>query len=122
MLDPLLDQFRADPYVTFYAVNAAGNMITNNGTADEEGTNTATAVTWGVFPGQEIVQPTIVEHDSFLAWKDEAFALWRMWGDIYPAESASRKLIAGIAREWYLVNVVDNDYRDGNARIFDVFA
>lgn len=27
------------------------------------------AVTWGVFPGQEIVQSTIIEQDSFLTWK-----------------------------------------------------
>lgn len=27
------------------------------------------AVTWGVFPGQEIVQSTIIERESFLAWK-----------------------------------------------------
>ena len=27
------------------------------------------AVTWGVFPGQEIVQSTIIEETSFLAWK-----------------------------------------------------
>lgn len=27
------------------------------------------AVTWGVFPGQEIVQSTIIEQESFLAWK-----------------------------------------------------
>jgi methylenetetrahydrofolate reductase (NADPH) len=26
-------------------------------------------VTWGVFPGQEIIQTTIIEHESFLNWK-----------------------------------------------------
>jgi hypothetical protein len=26
-------------------------------------------VTWGVFPGQEIAASTIIERDSFLAWK-----------------------------------------------------
>ena len=33
-------------------------------------------MTWGVFPGQEIQQPTVVDAQAFLAWKDEAFALW----------------------------------------------
>jgi hypothetical protein len=33
---------------------------------DNDGRN---AVTWGVFPGQEIVQTTIIERESFLAWK-----------------------------------------------------
>ena len=32
---------------------------------DESGS----AVTWGVFPGQEVAQSTIIERDSFLAWK-----------------------------------------------------
>lgn len=27
------------------------------------------AVTWGAFPGQEIAQTTIIERESFLAWK-----------------------------------------------------
>ena len=27
------------------------------------------AVTWGVFPGKEIVQPTVVEPYSFCIWK-----------------------------------------------------
>lgn len=27
------------------------------------------AVTWGVFPGKEITQPTIIEKASFEAWK-----------------------------------------------------
>lgn len=27
------------------------------------------AVTWGVFPGKEIVQPTVVDPISFISWK-----------------------------------------------------
>ncbi len=27
------------------------------------------AVTWGVFPGQEIIQSTIIAEESFLTWK-----------------------------------------------------
>ena len=27
------------------------------------------AVTWGVYPGQEIIQSTIIEEESFLTWK-----------------------------------------------------
>jgi hypothetical protein len=33
---------------------------------DEDAANT---VTWGVFPGKEIVQPTIIGKVSFCAWK-----------------------------------------------------
>lgn len=40
-----------------------GNLRTS---VEDDGRN---AVTWGVFPGQEIVQTTIIERESFLAWK-----------------------------------------------------
>jgi methylenetetrahydrofolate reductase (NADPH) len=48
------------------------------------------AVTWGVFPGKEIIQPTVVDYNSFGIWKDEAFALWRsQWGQAYAPESGT---------------------------------
>jgi methylenetetrahydrofolate reductase (NADPH) len=31
------------------------------------------AVTWGVFPGMEIIQPTVVDPISFLSWKVNRF-------------------------------------------------
>ena len=44
--------------------------------------NSPIALTWGVFPGREIVQPTIADYKTFLIWKDEAFALWiEKWGE-----------------------------------------
>ncbi len=30
------------------------------------------AVTWGVFPAREVVQPTVVDPQSFLVWKARA--------------------------------------------------
>jgi methylenetetrahydrofolate reductase (NADPH) len=77
------------------------------------------AVTWGVFPGQEIVQPTVVDGQAFHAWKDEAFELWRQWGSLYPADSPSRKLIDSIQSTWHLVNIVDNNFKSRNT-IFDL--
>ncbi len=32
-------------------------------------TDNPNAVTWGVFPGKEIIQPTVVDPISFLSWK-----------------------------------------------------
>jgi len=52
-----------NPSMTFYAVNKQGDLRTNT---QSDGPN---AVTWGVFPGKEIVQPTVVETVSFMAWK-----------------------------------------------------
>ena len=34
-----------------------------------QGSADANAVTWGVFPGKEIIQPTVVDQQSFLVWK-----------------------------------------------------
>jgi len=102
--------------ITFYAVNMNGTLLTNQNDKKDEVPN---AVTWGVFPGQEILQPTIVEKESFLAWKDEAFLIWKEWASIYPEESESRKLLNKMADEYYLVNMVENDYIKGD--IFSVF-
>ena len=33
------------------------------------------AVTWGIFPGREIVQPTVVDPDSFMYWKVSSVSL-----------------------------------------------
>ncbi|MEE6485237.1 hypothetical protein FKM82_014221 [Ascaphus truei] len=69
------------------------------------------AVTWGIFPGREIIQPTVVDPDSFMYWKDEAFALWiEQWAKLYEDESPSRMIIQYIHDNYYLVNLVDNDF------------
>lgn len=91
--------------MTFFAVNHEGDLRTNT-----KG-DSPNAVTFGVFPGQEIMQPTIVEGQSFLAWKDEAFELWRQWGTLYDPKSPSAKLINEVRDTWFLVNVVDNNYK-----------
>merc|ERR1712146_330659 len=71
---------------------------------------TVTAVTWGVFPNAEIRQPTVVDIESFLAWKYEAFALWDEWAEVFDAGSPQRQIISSIQSSWFLMNVVDNDY------------
>eukprot|EP00069_Balaena_mysticetus_P020225 bmy_12774T0 len=69
------------------------------------------AVTWGIFPGREIIQPTVVDPVSFMFWKDEAFALWiEQWGKLYEEESPSRMIIQYIHDNYFLVNLVDNEF------------
>ncbi|KIM79705.1 hypothetical protein PILCRDRAFT_823250 [Piloderma croceum F 1598] len=70
------------------------------------------AVTWGVFPGQEITQTTIIERESFLSWKDEAFSIWAEWASFYRPGSDERKLLEGIQNERWLVSLVHHDYKD----------
>ena len=99
LIDEIVDRVERDETMSFYAVNKAGSLRTN---APGDGPN---AVTWGVFPGKEIVQPTIVETISFMAWKDEAFRLGSDWARCYPVSSSPRHLIDGIIENWYLVNI-----------------
>ncbi|KAJ1654780.1 methylenetetrahydrofolate reductase (NAD(P)H) met13 [Dispira simplex] len=114
-LAKLESRLRQSPAITYHAVNRTGHLKTNTACDDPN------AVTWGVFPGQEIKQPTIVEGLSFVAWKDEAFELWRLWADLYPKDSSSHQLIKGITDSWYLVNIVDNDFQKPVGAIFEIF-
>ncbi|KAI8144096.1 methylenetetrahydrofolate reductase-domain-containing protein [Fennellomyces sp. T-0311] len=109
-LPGFLDRLRADPFVTFYAANRQGDFITN--VADDEAQN---AVTWGVFPGKEIVQPTIIERVSFESWKEEAYALWTEWEQQYAPDSKTAQLLRDIGERYWLVNVVHNDYQQPNS-------
>lgn len=46
-------------------------MISKSGDKDYTNAdrNAPNAVTWGIFPGKEIIQPTVVDPVSFLYWK-----------------------------------------------------
>lgn len=63
MLVEYLDQFEN---ITYQAVNYQGEKLQN--VAD----NDVNAVTWGVFKGREVIQPTVVDHQAFMIWKNEA--------------------------------------------------
>jgi len=98
------------PGVNFQVVNNSGRVNFTNIKHKRP-----IAVTWGVFPGKEIVQPTIVDPIAFNQWRTEAFDLWtEQWGKLYEPDSASRKIIDGISESYYLVNLVDNDFPKGN--------
>ncbi|KAF8329502.1 methylenetetrahydrofolate reduct [Cantharellus anzutake] len=113
-LNTLISRISREPLMTYYAINNQGDLRTNN---HSDGPN---AVTWGVFPGKEILQPTIVEAVSFMAWKDEAFELGRQWSRLYEPDSPTHKLISEIMDTYFLVNVVHNDFKDTNL-IFEPF-
>ncbi|GIL46045.1 hypothetical protein Vafri_3133 [Volvox africanus] len=105
-LRPRLD---AAPSVSYLAATVAGSPQGNLKHDD------VVALSWGVFPGKEIVQPTVLCPASFATWKDEAFELWLSeWAGLYDEGSASRQLCTSIHDGWLLVCVVDNDYVDGD--------
>ncbi|KAF9036651.1 methylenetetrahydrofolate reductase-domain-containing protein [Panaeolus papilionaceus] len=96
-------------WVHYFAGNVKGECCTN---VPEDGRN---AVTWGVFPGQEIVQTTIIERESFLSWLDEAFSIWTEWASFYRPDSSHRRLLEGVRDSRWLVSVVHHDYKDPDA-------
>lgn len=65
------EYFPKHPSLSYHALNVQGAEYTNTDPCH------ANAVTWGVFPGREVIQPTVVDPSSFRAWKEEAFELWR---------------------------------------------
>ena len=113
-LEDLKQRMRKFPTFTYMAINKAGDLHTNtNGSKPN-------AVTWGVFPAREIVQPTIVELSSFDAWKDEAFTLWDQWSKCYAQNTTSRELLSELGQSLYLINIVNNDYHEKEG-VFELF-
>lgn len=100
---------RGKEWVNFFAGNHHGECW---GNVPEGGRN---AVTWGVFPGQEIAQTTIIEKESFLSWKDEAFSIWSDWALCYRPGSEERKTLERVRDERWLVSIVHHDYKDTEA-------
>lgn len=107
--------------ISYYAVNKDGNLISN---CQDDDIN---AVTWGVFPGEEILQPTIVEKTSFLAWKDEVYTLFSQWlkiTSIFTAEKDKiqqfNNLMTQVSEDLVLCNLVNNDFLQGNEVLFDL--
>ncbi|KAF8590028.1 MTHFR-domain-containing protein [Ramaria rubella] len=92
--------------VTFLAGNLEGDIESN---MSDEDTN---AVTWGVFPGHEIAQSTIIERENFLSWKDEAFSIWFEWAQVYPPGSVERRILEQVRRDRWLVSVIHHDYKN----------
>jgi methylenetetrahydrofolate reductase (NADPH) len=101
--------------LSYTAINASGL------TYSSRRLDCAMTLTWGVFPDREVLQPTIVDHSSFKAWKTEAFSLWlQEWAIIYEEDSEAYDLLHCIHDEYFLVNVVDNDFVGGDLfRVFD---
>jgi methylenetetrahydrofolate reductase (NADPH) len=114
-LDALTKDLKKHKSISWMAVSKAGDVNKS------ESCGQVNAVTWGVFPGQEIQQPTIVDTLSFMVWKDEAFALFDQFQEVLDeANEAGRQVVSTIKEKWYLVNVVENNFLNGD--LFNVLA
>ncbi len=63
VFEGLEKRLKQRPSITYMAVNQAGDVHANISPTD------VNAVTWGVFPAKEVVQPTVVDPQSFSVWK-----------------------------------------------------
>ena len=103
----LVEMVQRNESLHLYAINSAGKEIQVG--AEPGG---VTALTWGVFPNREIVQPTIFDPASFAGgWSEEAFSLWTsFWLNLYDFDTPSYELIETIRDTYYLCAIIDNDY------------
>ena len=77
--------------LNMHAINANGKCIDNGHTG-------VTALTWGVFPNREILQPTIFDPESFVVWSKESFQLWKEgWASLYDDETESSELLHNVS-------------------------
>jgi methylenetetrahydrofolate reductase (NADPH) len=106
-LAALMEAAEGEPTISYMAADAHGNTYSSGGSASKG----PQAVTWGVFPGKEVQQPTVVDPRAFMVWKEEAFSLWTtQWSPIYDDDSSSADLIHAMHDTYFLVNVVDHDF------------
>lgn len=109
LIAKLVDYLAPQENITYQAINSSGSSQFKN-----VGESDVNAVTWGVFKSKEIIQPTVVDHQAFEIWKDEAFKSWvETWGIIYTDEE-SKKFLQSCCDDMYLVNIVDNDFIEGD--------
>ncbi|KAA8493866.1 Methylenetetrahydrofolate reductase 1 [Porphyridium purpureum] len=119
IVDALFAHASAFPSLSMYAARADLSAPIRSNVSDTRSSR-ANAVTWGVFPDAELVQPTVVDPTAFKAWREEAFDIWtQVWASCTPDSSPARQVLQQIHDTYYLINIVDNDYVAGD--IFRIF-
>jgi methylenetetrahydrofolate reductase (NADPH) len=102
------------PSLTLHSIDCQGNLNSMPRGSGGGGRGVA-ALTWGVFPDKEILQPTIFDPDTFVVWSKEAFQLWvEAWAVLYEDETDSAELIHNIHDTYLLVAIIDNDFIDSD--------
>jgi methylenetetrahydrofolate reductase (NADPH) len=108
------------PSLTLHSIDCQGNLhsmplVSSSRTSEGGGGRGVAALTWGVFPDKEILQPTIFDPDTFVVWSKEAFQLWiEAWAVLYEDETDSAGLIHEIHDTYLLVAIIDNDFIDSD--------
>ncbi|CAK9439336.1 uncharacterized protein LODBEIA_P35070 [Lodderomyces beijingensis] len=103
-----------DDETTYFAGDKSGH-IESTMLIGKNARNTKNAVTWGVFPSKEIIQPTVIDYESFKAWNEEAFLLWLEWARCYKKNSKTFELLNSIYSNYVLVSLIHHDFTQENA-------
>ncbi len=114
LLQIILDVVRMKPHLNVHAVDS------NHQQPLYAGLKGVTALTWGVFPNKEILQPTVFDPDTFVVWSEEAFQLWTSaWAELYDDDTESSELLYNIHDTYYLVAIIDHEYLESD--LYSVF-
>lgn len=108
---PRLSKYTDDKTITYFAGDCQGNIKSNLSI----GHNSKNAVTWGIFPMKEVLQPTIIDFESFKAWNEEAFHLWIEWARCYKKNSKSFDLLNSINKNYILISLIHHDFQNEQA-------
>ena len=119
-LRPYLSCADIAPEVSWYAAPCPSPSASGDDAyASSDPASAVNGVTWGAFPGKEIVTPTIVEECSFRAWVEEAFGIWTEWERCHPPESVTRRLLREEKEKCWLVNVICHSFRQ-EGRLWEI--
>ena len=87
-LEIILKLLAKYPSLSLYAIDVSGSAVSGGSGKG------VTALTWGVFPNKEILQPTVFDPNTFEVWSKEAFQLWiDSWASLYDDASDSCDLL-----------------------------
>ncbi|ODV65541.1 methylenetetrahydrofolate reduct [Hyphopichia burtonii NRRL Y-1933] len=101
-----------DSKVVTYYLGDCQNKITSNLSIGPNSHNSKSAITWGVFPLKEVLQPTIIDYESFKAWNEEAFLLWLEWARCYKKTTKSFEILNNVYNDYYLVSLIHHDFKN----------
>lgn len=111
ILYPRMENKIKEKSITYYAGDSVGN-IKSNLLVGPNSHNSKSAITWGVFPLKEVLQPTIIDFESFKAWNEEAFILWLEWARCYKKDTKAYNLLNSIYEDYYLISLVHHDFME----------
>ncbi|CCE62340.1 hypothetical protein TPHA_0C01840 [Tetrapisispora phaffii CBS 4417] len=105
VLKPKLESYQQGKF-SYYVGDSTGKFDTNLPA------HSSSVVTWGIFPNSPVVQTTIVEEESFKAWRDEAFCIWLEWAKLFLSNNPANTFLKQVHQDYYLLSIVHHDFGD----------